>query len=457
MHFVSCFAVGTLFSLLPHGNMSRRPSRIKTRRHDYRSRSRSSTPPTRNRASRGRSLTSSIESENDNTLQSTLNSILLRLDSLENARGSSTRNTASVANNVNIPTNSDSQEASSNSTNVPPNEISLGIRRSGTVNGNNSPPIIMNNLEQNEQPRTTTESNEGSSDQPEDNISVKVVPSKPNSDIAASTSTQALADAIRALNPLRSHNYYVSNFDPSVHDIEMWCQEVDRAKAANGWDNYECLSRVSACLKGDAKLWLNEWVCNDRSWSNFVKEFKPLCPRRLDYANILFETMNTSSDSFVTYAEYARRTLMRLRIVKGLSEELMIQIAIRGITDPQVRAAAANANLNPDNLISFLSIYTKPKRDKRDVRNSTSRKRPFPTNYQTNRSNKCFVCDQAGHKSFACPKKIKLDANTETSSNGSAKKLCAFCKKPGHTEKDCFAKDRSDSRNKRNVNLCSNK
>lgn len=32
---------------------------------------------------------------------------------------------------------------------------------------------------------------------------------------------------------------------------------------------------------------------------------------------------------------------------------------------------------------------------------------------------------------------------------------CTFCKKPGHLEDKCFAKNRSETRNQRNVNLCS--
>lgn len=66
--------------------------------------------------------------------------------------------------------------------------------------------------------------------------------------------------------------------------------------------------------------------------------------------------MNNTSDRYSTYAEYAQRTLLRLRIVQGLSDELRTLIVIRGIAGPRVRAAAANADLNPDNLASFLSI-----------------------------------------------------------------------------------------------------
>lgn len=54
---------------------------------------------------------------------------------------------------------------------------------------------------------------------------------------------------------------------------------------------------------------LNEWATNDRSWSNFKKEFKPLCPRKPDQANILYEVMSANSDKILTYADYARRSL----------------------------------------------------------------------------------------------------------------------------------------------------
>lgn len=127
----------------------------------------------------------------------------------------------------------------------------------------------------------------------------------------ASTLAHALMEAIKIAQPIRSAHYFVSNFDPSINNIEAWCEEVDRARDANGWSDPECLSRVASCLKGDARIWLSEWVTNDRTWSNFKHEFKSLCPNKLDYANILFNAMTTTSDKYSTYAEYARRTLLR--------------------------------------------------------------------------------------------------------------------------------------------------
>ncbi|XP_045492375.1 uncharacterized protein LOC123691836 [Colias croceus] len=165
---------------------------------------------------------------------------------------------------------------------------------------------------------------------------------------------------INAVNPVRSNHICISSFDPALNDFNVWCEEVDHLCRINRWDDRECLARIGNCLKGDARVWLSEWSTNERSWSIFKRDFQSLCPRRIDSANILFEVMKTDSDRYPTYAEYARSSLLRLRVVKGLSEELISAIIIRGITDPQIRAAATNANLLPCDLVGFLSIYIKP-------------------------------------------------------------------------------------------------
>lgn len=277
-------------------------------------------------------------------------------------------------------------------------------------------------------------------------------------DQSASSVTQAIVDAFQFVNPGRSH-YYVSNFDPSIHDVDSWCDEVDRAQLANRWDDKECLSRVAGCLKGDARTWLNEWVSTDRSWSSFKREFKPLCSRKLDYATILFETMCTTSSKFSSYAEYARRTLLRLHIIKGLPDELVTQIVIRGIEDAQVRAAAANAELSSEKLVSFLSIYVKPEQNKaifiKTKTDHPSRKRGTEHADQSQRKI-CFNCKGHGHLSHNCPKRFKPSESTFKARPGAP--TCTFCKKIGHTESVCFAKERSTGpqgqHNNRNVNFC---
>jgi hypothetical protein len=282
----------------------------------------------------------------------------------------------------------------------------------------------------------------------------------------ASRGTEQIVEAIQSLKTVSSQHYYVSNFDPSIHDVDVWCAEVDRARDLNRWDDSECLSRIGNCLKGDAKSWLNEWVTDNRSWSNFKNDFKPLCIKRIDSAGILYEVLCTNSDKFNTYADYARKSLLRLRIVRGLSDDLVTEIVLRGINDPHVKATATNANLKPNDLVNFLSTFTKPVKATNDFRPS----RPLMTNKNNDRFTsfkrnakpmgpRCFLCGDLNHKQNDCPKKPK-PGHTDNSirketKNDKATTSCAYCKKIGHDISSCFAKQRVDrQKNKNNVNFC---
>lgn len=239
-------------------------------------------------------------------------------------------------------------------------------------------------------------------------------------DSIASTSTsldatERLIGALSALTKVRSTHYYISNFDPSLHDIDSWCEEVERARNLNHWDDNECLARIANCLKGDARSWLNDWITNDRTWSSFKNEFKPLCSRRIDVASILYEVMSTNSDCYSTYAEYARRSLLRLNIVRGLSDELTTTIVIRGITDAQIRATATNARLTTKDLVEFLSIYTKPNtiqsvssmKPPQSKNNDLGQRKRVYDNKTPTHEIKCFLCGAIGHVQRVCPKRPK--------------------------------------------------
>lgn len=296
---------------------------------------------------------------------------------------------------------------------------------------------------------------------------------------AADVVTERIVNALSSFAQARPTHYYISSFDPQVHNFDVWCAEVDKARESNRWTDNECLSRVAGCLKGDARLWLSDWVTNDRSWTNFKLEFRSLCPRNIDVANILFEVMCTDSKNYATYANYARSSLLRLNIVTGLSDELKTAIIIRGITDPQIRAAATNAKLKPLDIVEFLSVFAKPKLEPRATHDPARLHKPSSVNFRKRDLHKsesrltCFKCGGTGHKRVNCFKKPRIESTIENereipSTNNvnqgtpllSASKrpvvTCTYCHKNGHTADICFAKQRAETNNRRssNVNLC---
>lgn len=87
------------------------------------------------------------------------------------------------------------------------------------------------------------------------------VPFSPGHPVSTVTSpdandTNRIIDEIRSINTtVRSNqSYYIS----TIHDIDTWCEELDRAKIFNNWNDNECLSRIGNCLRGDARAQLNE-------------------------------------------------------------------------------------------------------------------------------------------------------------------------------------------------------
>lgn len=189
--------------------------------------------------------------------------------------------------------------------------------------------------------------------------------------------------------------------------------------------------------------------------------------------------MSTNSNKFTTYAEYVRKSLLRLNIVKGLSDELKTAIVIRGITDPQVKAAATNARLQSNNMVEFLSVYVKPKNappTNNPVRSTSDSTSLNPRKRDAIRYDRlsCYTCGKVGHKQANCQKKIRTDSNnvglrppvTPTPQSQPSEvdikpvKICTFCKKSGHLVEFCFYQERIESKanghnNSSNVNFCS--
>ncbi|RVE43623.1 hypothetical protein evm_011707 [Chilo suppressalis] len=121
------------------------------------------------------------------------------------------------------------------------------------------------------------------------------VPESGTSDIGIPvTVTDRIVDAIRSINSVRSNqHFYISNFDPKLHNIDDWCEEVERAKCLNNWNDYECLSRIGNCLKGDAQTWgLGSQEIESTSYVTLPIEFDGIT-MEVDLFVVSSEFMNT--------------------------------------------------------------------------------------------------------------------------------------------------------------------
>lgn len=85
-----------------------------------------------------------------------------------------------------------------------------------------------------------------------------------------------------------------------------------------------------------------------------------------------------------------------MRVIRGMSEKLIVAVVIRGIKDPQVRAAATCANLSSEGLVKFLSLYTKPLEPRSIIQNHVKRPNLRDNfgkrdNFQSNINCSCFM------------------------------------------------------------------
>lgn len=107
-----------------------------------------------------------------------------------------------------------------------------------------------------------------------------------------------------------------------------------------------------------------------------------------------------------------RVDFLRLRIVKGQSDELISAIVVRGINNPHIKPSATYCNLKPCELVNYLSTFLKPLLNKPEKPSSSDRciivKPHVGKGYLSNIPIKCFSCGLMGDKQVNSWATIKL-------------------------------------------------
>ncbi|GBP36100.1 hypothetical protein EVAR_93793_1 [Eumeta japonica] len=85
---------------------------------------------------------------------------------------------------------------------------------------------------------------------------------------AGEDTTDRRVEALTSLPKVRSNHYFIANFDPSTHNIDVRCEKWTERGKQNGRDDNECWSCTGNRLKGDARVCLNEWLSNDHTCTN---------------------------------------------------------------------------------------------------------------------------------------------------------------------------------------------
>lgn len=235
----------------------------------------------------------------------------------------------------------------------------------------------------------------------------------------------------------------IPDFDPMVKSqtIFMWISKVEECARLYGWGDDQIIHYALPKLTGVAKKWYQALPTMSYSWPEWKIKLEEMFPSSDDYAELLTEMLSKRAkfnDSLEHYF-YEKINLLNRCEIQG---KRAVDCLLYGIEDRSLRLGAKAAKCQePEQVLKyFQSIKQQPRESVRtkfnyDQRNnttislSTNSSRQIANNSETrtpksqnNTSIVCFNCNEAGHFSSRCTKKILK---------------CNVCNRLGHLSINC--------------------
>ncbi|XP_076660006.1 uncharacterized protein LOC143363281 [Halictus rubicundus] len=236
-------------------------------------------------------------------------------------------------------------------------------------------------------------------------------------------------------------------------DANAWCELVEEITKHHSGQRRLCLA--THAMRGSAMKWYQEWKGQPRTWDKFKEDLCNVFVSEKKLHEKLLRAVTYTSDSAVTYAEYARTKLSHLEQTRiNFKVDELVELIVGAITNEGVRQSVINGQYkSTSDLIVGQAQFTKSSKNRRPTEE-------FVNRFQDQRPprKRCFTCDEPGHLRHECPTKKKSLTHNDISSRVP---VCKFCSKRGHEEANCWAKQRLPARNRESqraeANVCSEK
>lgn len=235
----------------------------------------------------------------------------------------------------------------------------------------------------------------------------------------------------------------IPDFDPMVKSqtIVMWINKVEECARLYGWGDDQIVHYALPKLSGIAKTWYEALPSMSYLWSEWKDKLKQSFPSSEDYAELLTEMLSKRvkfNDSLEHYY-YEKINLLNRCEIQG---KRAVDCLLYGIEDRSLRLGAKAAKCQePEQVLAYFQSIKQHVRDpdrsrvnydrrnnttslessnsSKQIGNSSEAKTSKPYN---NASIVCFNCNEHGHSSSKCTKKILK---------------CNVCSKLGHLSINC--------------------
>lgn len=231
----------------------------------------------------------------------------------------------------------------------------------------------------------------------------------------------------------------IPEFDPmnKSQTIQNWLSKIEECARMYKWDSDQTVHYAMPKLVGVTKTWYQSLPTMAFSWSEWKDKLSESFPSSDDYAELLSE-MLTGRARFGESLElhfYEKVNLLNRLEIEG---KRAVDCLLDGIDDRSVRLGAKAANCKePEQILKYFQLIKQRPREAERIRNiQNKRSNPALESSVTNtagngpRSTKpvssttitCYNCNEQGHYSFKCTKKIMK---------------CTVCNRLGHLATNC--------------------
>lgn len=229
----------------------------------------------------------------------------------------------------------------------------------------------------------------------------------------------------------------IPEFDPMIkgQTIHVWLSKVDECAKLYNWGDDQIIHYALPKLSGVAKTWYQALPTMSFSWPEWKNKLLESFPSSDDYAELLTEMLTKRvryNESLELYY-YEKINLLNRCEIYG---KRAVDCLLYGIEDRSLRLGAKAAKCHePEQVLTyFQSIKQQPResdrvrvlQDKRAINTSSGSKQVGPSDSRPqnkpNTTVTCYNCNEPGHFSFKCTKKIMK---------------CTICNRLGHLTLNC--------------------